>query len=201
MKTKILIIVCVICVALMGTISLLYSNLEKTKKDRDRLESNLLNSKFELDSVKGKNGEYHIAVEGLTVKKNELEQFNSELTKKVENMGLKIKNLQTIVDMKAQIIYKDSLIPTKKINDTTFVSKIDNKWIQATWNSTLIKNGEQLKVTDFESSTDIPYTIAHETVYKRVWLFWKKPKGIRLHVKSDNPYVVLTGIEYFELIK
>lgn len=195
-----MIILTILVVLLMGSVTFLSNMYEKEKNERKRIESNFYNVNQELDSLVDTNGTLHYTVETLNLTKKELEKTHSNLVDEAENMKLKIKNLESLgkIDIGYQV--KDSLIPTKMVNDTTFISERKDDWVIANWNSTLIKNGSELKVTNYNMVLKDSIIIPTEFTTKGWWIF-KKVTGVKIHVKSLNPYSKVNKIEYVRFKK
>lgn len=200
MKTKIVIIVCIVCAALMGTVGLLTKQLKEVKADRNRIESNYFNANQSLDSIKDKNGELHYTVETLNLTKSELEKSKADLVEEVKNMKIKIKNLESVSNVEIRYVVKDSLIPTKQINDTTFVTERKDEWLTNSWKSTLTNNGNTLNISDYRLELKDSIITPVEFTKKGWWIF-KKITGVKIHVKSKNPYSNIDRIEYVKVKK
>ena len=169
------------------------------KKDNKRLEYNLTNVNQKLDSVVDKNGELHYTVNSLNLKTSELNKVNSELNEELKNMKIKIKNLQnaSVVDIQYKYvhdtIYSENVIIDTLTGNKTYKTIIDNSYYSAKWNSTIIDN-KKLLVTDYQTQFNDTIITATEIKYKG-WWFWRKPKEIKFHVKSKNPYSKLNQTE------
>lgn len=169
------------------------------KKDNKRLEYNLTNINQQLDSVVDKNGELHYTVNSLNLKASELNKVNSELNDELKNMKIKIKNLQnaSVVDIQYKYIhdtiYSENVIIDTLTGDRIYKTIIDNPYYSANWNSTLIDD-KKLLVTDYQTQFNDTIITATEIKYKG-WWFWRKPKEIKFHIKSKNPYSKLNQTE------
>lgn len=185
---------------LIGIITYQHKKINEIKEDRNRIESNFYNLNQDLDSIKNKNGEYSYTVSTLELTKKELEKTNYQLVKEVENMKLKIKNLESLTNTEIEYIVKDSFVYVTKDTDTTFISGIKNEWINNTWKSTLTNKGNNLIVSDYQLVMKDSIITPVEIEYKGWWIF-KRPKGVRIHIKSKNPYSKINKIEYIRLKK
>lgn len=169
------------------------------KKDRQRLEYNLVNINQQLDSVVDKNGELHYTINSLNLKASELNKINSELNDELKNMKIKIKNLQnvSVIDIQYKYIhdtiYSEKII-TDNIDNITYKTIIDNPYYSASWNSSLIDDKSKLVITDYQTQFNDTIITATEIKYKG-WWFWRKPKEIKFHIKSKNPYSKLNQTE------
>ncbi len=169
------------------------------KKDKQRLEYNLTNINQQLDSVVDKNGELHYTVNSLNLKASELNKVNSELNDELKNMKIKIKNLQnaSVVNIQYKYIhdtiYSENVIIDTLTGNRTYKTIIDNPYYSAKWNSTVIDD-KKLLVTDYQTQFNDTIITATEIKYKG-WWFWRKPKEIKFHIKSKNPYSKLNQTE------
>lgn len=200
MKTKFVVIVCIICVGLANAVYLLTKKLKEVKADRKRIESNYFNANQVIDSIKDKNGKLHYTVETLNLNKSELEKAKAGLVAEIKNMRIKIKNLESVSNIEIRYVVRDSLIPTKQINDTTFITERKNKWLTNTWKSTLTDNGGKLTITDYRLTLNDSIITPVEFTKKGWWIF-KKVTGVKIHVKSKNPYSHIDRIEYVKVNK
>ena len=89
-----------ICLLLILFILGLIKKLNYYKTENERKQHNIENMKFEYETIKGKNDEYHIAVNSLTLQKNELEHFNENLKQTIDSMKIKTKNLESAKKVK-----------------------------------------------------------------------------------------------------
>lgn len=200
MKNKVIVGLLLVIVILSSLVICLGNMYHNTKVDRDRIENNFYNINQELDSVKDKNGELHYTVETLNFTKFELEKTKSDLVKEVKNMKLKIKNLESISHTEIKYIKKDSIIYVEKTADTIFTTQIKDDWIDNSWKTVLTDNRKNLKIYDYNLEITDSIIIPTEIEYKGWWIF-KRPKGVKIHVKSLNPYSKINKIEYIRLHK
>ena len=169
------------------------------KNDNKRLTYNITNINQQLDSVVDKNGELHYTVNSLNLKASELKNTNSELNDELKNMKVKIKNLEAASSVNIQYkyihdtIYSSNIIIDTLTGNRTFKTIIDTEYYSANWNSTIIDNNKLL-VTDYQTQFNDTIITATEIIYKG-WWFWRKPKEIKFHIKSKNPYSKLEKTE------
>ena len=162
------------------------------KKENNRLTYNIVNINQQLDSVIDKNGELHYTINSLNLKTSELSKVNSELNDELKNMKIKIKNLQNATIIDIQYKYIHDTIVAKQVNDSVYKTIIDTPYYNAEWFSTVSENN--LTVTDYQTQFNDTIITATEIKYKG-WWFWRKPKQIKFHIKSKNPYSNINQVE------
>ena len=201
---KTITIVKILLVIIVGFAGIYFSkSYISLKKDKQRLEYNITNINQQLDSVVDKNGELHYTVNSLNLKASELNKVNSELNDELKNMKIKIKNLQnaSVIDIQYKYIhdtiYSENIIIDTLTGNTIYKTIIDNPYYSAKWNSTIVDNNindKKLLVTDYQTQFNDTIITATEIKYKG-WWFWRKPKEIKFHIKSKNPYSKLNQVE------
>ena len=162
------------------------------KNENKRLSYNLSIINNQLDSVVDKNGELHYTISSLNLKSNELKNINSELESELKNMKIKIKNLENASVTKIEYKYFTDTIYSEKIVDNKYITTIDDPYYSASWNSTI--SNDNLIVTDYQTHFNDTIITATEIKYKG-WWFWRKPKEIKFHIKSKNPYSNINQVE------
>lgn len=183
-----------IILILLITIKIMYSNYKNTKADLDHTYNNLTNSHFTIQEMTAKDKTLYYEINQLTLKKNEFEELVPKLNLEIKNLNSKLKNINnittvnTIYDIKIDTIYIDTLKKIKTFNyvDTFVVFKGEVDYSKNTLNN--------VNLTVIDS-----LLIIQEVKYKRFWLFWKKPIGTKLKIKSNNPYLLLKNVESYNL--
>lgn len=221
-----------ICLLLILFILGLIKKLNYYKAENERKQHNIENMKFEYETIKGKNDEYHIAVNSLTLQKDELEHFNENLKQTIDSMKIKTKNLESATKVKYSYknkaknkIYsksnKSELVALQKEKDSLLkkndeVSKARLKEIDSL--QKLLKKSYKIDYSEkgYRIATDVIlddnqvyldnfnyfYTdsiiIVGETMYKKRWIFWRRPIGVKLHLKSNNPAFHFDKVETYK---
>lgn len=203
MKTKIYLGIGIFIFLLISYSVYTTKQLVKVKKDKDRLEFNFVNSSFKIDSLKDKNGNYYAQIKQLIVKQDEFEQINLNLTEKVKNLNIKIKNLSSVDNISYRYIYNIDSIPVWKTNDTTFKSQFKDNWLSINQLISLKNKKTTIKIDSLKIELKDGLIFAHEILYKRKWIFWKKIIGMELKVQSNknNPYFKIDTIQSYQFIK
>jgi len=190
----------IIFVFLVGYTIIMTSFYLNQKKEKDRIETNFNNSQFKLDSVKNKNGELQYSVKALSLKNTEFVDFNADLTKKVLDMGIKIKDLQAITQANIQYVYDIDTVAIEKKGQNIFIGRYSDAWLTLSEKIALIKNGSDIKVDSLKLSLKDDLIMPYEVQYSG-WWFWKKAKNIKVWVKSENPHFKINKMESYQLIK
>lgn len=191
-----------VVIVLVGLAIWQASTINKYKKDNQRLEYVISNVNQQIDSVKDKNGEYHQTINVLTLKSSELSKINSGLQLELENMKIKIKNLQNATVIVPEYVYKTDTVKTTIFvrEKNSWLSNIENPYVTASWVSTVDSLTNNLIVTDYQTQFNDTIITATEIIYKG-WWFWRKPKEIKLHLKSTNPYSNFKDIQSIKFSK
>lgn len=162
------------------------------------------------------NGNLQFSVEALELKKREAEQFNAELLAKVESMGIKIKNLQSVTSVGVKYVYVTDTVEveSKHKSDTisTYVASHKDKWLDMVQHISVHKidtvsgdnkgnDIDKLVVDNFKLTVYDELTLPYEINYKRRLIFWRRPVSVTVHVMGESPYLEINKIESISLIK
>ena len=180
------------------------------KRDRNRIYENFKNKEQTITEFRDKNGTLHSMVTGLTLKTNEFKEMNNDLTAELKNMNIKLKRAESVTRTVVKYQFKTDTVYTSIpniVNDsstlkprTIYTTNINNKWINSSWKSTISADSKKLYVSDYSVSLNDSLILVTETKYKGWWIF-RKAVGVKLHVKSKNPYSKFERIEYIKFTK
>jgi len=176
------------------------TTINKLRNENSRLYNNFLNSQFIIDSVKNKNGEYHNIVNGLMLNKKELKEFNDSLVKEIDNLNIKLKNTGTITKIEYIYIYDIDTLTIEKLSDSIFIAKYNDEWLNLSQKVRTFNLGKDIKIDSINIELKNNLLLVEEIEYKG-WWFWKKAKGFKIHIQSDNPYMNLNKTEYYKIGK
>lgn len=200
-------ILMIIAVALILGLSLttywLYGKWSAEKVDKQRVENNFQNSQFKLDSTRTRNGQLEYSVKTLTLKQGEFETFAPDIVNQLKDMGLKVKNLESVVRANTRIEYlpgESIKVEVDKISPIKFKEKFKDKWLDFSANVNLINNKTDIKVDSFKLILTDTLLMPKEIEYKG-WWFWKKAVNIKFHIQSKNPHFKVDRIESYDLTK
>jgi len=197
-------IMIVIFVGLIGTIAYITSLNKVIKADNEILKRNLVNTKFEVIQRTAKNGDLVHTVSALELTNKELKKYNSELVDKFKNIKVNPKNVLASTEMVVGYSVNIDTIVTKRDTTTKDIydfSQKDNFYsLQGKIN---VKNYPQKSpyLSDVKIKVTDSLMYVAEKIYKRTWIFCKKPIGIKVHTKSESPYFELNSIKTYYLRK
>jgi len=195
------IIAIVISILLVLGVGYLYKENKKLKLDNERVSNNFQNSQFLVDSMRTKSGQLEFFSKGVTLKVDELSQFNQKLVSDIEDMKLKINDLDGIATVNYNYNYFNDSSKITKITDTTFINTFTDKWLSMKEKLTIYNYGKNLRADSLNIGLTDSLLMPFQIDYKRVWIFWKRPIGVTVFVKSNNPHFSVNKIEYIKLIK
>lgn len=204
-------------------------SLQKSGKENDRLENNIKNINQDLNVQKTKSGKLMYSVNSLTLKKDEIELYNKKLKGELSDMKIKLKNVQTVLNLNlgySRIVdtIKSEKIITEYINNQLVLNtknierynfKLDDKESYISGNINIpykidSTSVNKYKILDesknpFLSAVDFKFNdsllVVSEIQYKKVWLFFKKPIGVKTHIKSENKYFNLNKVYNYNIVK
>lgn len=196
-----------IALALAGTGLIIHqrNQISKLKKENERVSNNFFAANQEIKTVRNKNGELSSTVNQLNLTVSELKQYSEQTASELNNMRVKLKNVSNITHFQTRIVYK---VDTVFAGDTTIhdsqtlsggskAFRIKNEWID---NSFQVRNDSNtVSVSNYSLAVRDSIITVTETQYKRFWIFWKRPVGVKLHIKSFNPYSNFEKIESIQL--
>lgn len=201
------------------------------KREIERLSLNTNNLNQSINVLKTKNNELFYSVNALTLKKDEFKDANSDLNKLLANMKIKLKNVQSITQMNIKYkkiidnlnskeIIKDTIYLPKDINKPNLINyvsqynfsnkdknsniygliNIPTSYDLTNKNYLLNKNTEPY-ISDLTFEISDSLTVVPTINYKRVWLFFKRPKSVTVYVKSENLLFNLEQIKTYQINK
>lgn len=196
-----------IALALAGTGLIIHqrNQISKLKKENERVSNNFFNANQEIKTVRNKNGELSSTVNQLNLTVSELKQYSEQTASELNNMRVKLKNVSNITHFQTRIIYKvDTVFAGDSTHEESHISsvgskafRIKNEWIDNSFRVTTDSN--TVSVSNYNLAVRDSIITVTETQYKRFWIFWKRPVGVKLHIKSFNPYSNFEKIESIQL--
>ena len=174
---KYLVIACLLLISVAG---FLYSKVERQKKEIERLDTNIEAINSEAVRFKTKAGKDAETVQALTLKRDELELFNSRLTKQVDDLRIKLRDVKA-----AHTVETELRIDTVVITEKTSVPKQYKFKYADNWNKIIGVVSPDSTKLEF-NSVDTLDVISH--VKQKRFLFFRigKPK-IRTTITNQNP--------------
>lgn len=204
-KVKLMPILIALALAGMGLIIHQRNQISRLQKENERVSNNFFNANQEIKTVRNKNGELSSTVNQLNLTVSELKQYSEQTTSELNNMRVKLKNVSNITHFQTRIVYK---VDTVFAGDTTHEEsqtlaggskafRIKNEWIDNSFRVTTDSN--RMYLSNYSLAVRDSIITVTETQYKRFWIFWKRPVGVKLHIKSFNPYSNFEKIESIQL--
>lgn len=214
-KVKLMPLLIVIALAGAGLIIHQRKQISRLQKENERVSNNFFAANQEIKTVRNKNGELSSTVNQLNLTVSELKQYSEQTTSELNNMRVKLKNVSNITHFQTRIVYK---VDTVFAGDTTIhdgdhispggskAFRIKNEWIDNSFQVRTDSNRDpqapgqgQMYLSNYNLAVRDSIITVTETQYKRFWIFWKRPVGVKLHIKSFNPYSNFEKIESIQL--
>lgn len=205
-KLKLTPILIALALAGAGLIIHQRNQISRLQKENERVSNNFFNANQEIKTVRNKNGELSSTVNQLNLTVSELKQYSEQTASELNNMRVKLKNVSNITHFQTRIVYK---VDTVFAGDTTIhdgdhispggskAFRIKNEWIDNSFRVTTDSN--RMYLSNYSLAVRDSIITVTETQYKRFWIFWKRPVGVKLHIKSFNPYSNFEKIESIQL--
>lgn len=193
----------IICLALAVLCAWLGQALSRCNKDRERLQNNQNTLMQEVRLYETKLGESAASVQRLQLTKDELEGKYKAICQEAEDLGIKLKRLQSVsqtttqAEIHAKAEIRDSIVYKPEIHLVDTLKAFC--WKDPPWAFVegVIDSG---KVDLSISTNDTIIQIVHR-VPKKFWFFRFGTKAIRQEVISKNPHNRIRYSEYIELTK
>ena len=189
-----LVVALVICAGVIYTLADI--NAERGA-EIERLCDNQATLLGEVEYYESKNGELVASVQTLTMQRDEFSELLIAERKKVESLGIRIKELEslgevttdTYVDMEAEIVPPDTIYVAEPIIGTF---DWNDGWVRVTGELTPELVRAHINITDTIT------IVAHRKARK--WLFFRcRGKITRYDAYSANPHTTISDIRYIEL--
>lgn len=174
---KYLVIACLLLISVAG---FLYNKVQRQKAEIERLDTNIEAINSEAVRFKTKAGKDAETVQALTLKRDELELFNSRLTKQVSDLRIKLRDVKAAHTIETELRI-DTVVITEKTNvPNQYKFKYADNWNKITG----VVSPDSTKL-EF-NSVDTLDVISH--VKQKRFLFFRigKPK-IRTTITNQNP--------------
>lgn len=185
MRTKITLILAVVVVPLpLIAMVQLASALKQAKSDIIRLQNNQEILCDSLDSYKALDGVNCYQIRRLEMSKREFERTNLSLKNELNNMRIKIKNLQsaTRTETKTEYVF----IPDTIYVDAQPIYTYNDAWLSFRMDSAI-----------HITSHDTIYVVRHQKVKKFLW--WTRRKDSYISVENRNPHTTITSIQTIDI--
>ena len=174
------------------------ATLRKVRAEKERLEANQTALLSQVEYWTTKSGKSAADVRKLTLTVDELKQANATLKKTSDDLGIKLKRVQSasttgvktevklITQVRDSIVYRDSIIvPVKAFTWS-------DPWTDVT--GVIERDSVDLSVSSVDTLTTIVHKIPH-----KFWFIKWGCKAIKQTVVSSNPHTKITYNEYIEV--
>jgi hypothetical protein len=173
--------------------------LNNAREEKKRLANNQESLLSDVEYYKTESGKNAASVQKLELTRSELEKHCKDLTQTVEDLGIKVKRLQsasttvTKTEVEIQTVVRDSIV----YRDRPVILKAIN------WEDPWIKLDGILDGIDFSAKIQSVDTLSHiaHRVPKKFLFFRFGTKAVRLEVVNKNPHSKIVYTEYIELKK
>lgn len=174
---KYLVIACLLLISVAG---FLYNKVERQKKEIERLDTNIEAVNSEAVRFKTKAGKDAETVQALTLKRDELELFNSRLTKQVSDLRIKLRDVKAAHTVETELRIDTVVITEKTDRPNQYKFKYADNWNEIT--GVVYPDSTKLEF----NSVDTLDVISH--VKQKRFLFFRigRPK-IRTTITNQNP--------------
>lgn len=200
MKQKIIKYAVLLLIFVAGALALYFTLKNKYEKEA---YNNAKYYKFEIEKEKTKNGELQYTVQSLVLTNKELKEVNVELVKEIDNLNVKLKNVESATQIEYQYIVSLDTIYIERIisNDTNnvYYCWYKDKYINLQEKVTYDRICQDLNVDSLYLLLNDTLTIVNEILYNKC--IFKKPIGYKIHIKSENPYININRIETYSLLR
>lgn len=194
MKKRLLTVIGVLVLFLIASVVA----LRKARAEKERLEANQTALLSQVEYYTTKNGKSAADVRKLTLTVDELKQYNATLKKTADDLGIKLKRVQSasttgvrtevkfITQVRDSIVYRDSIIVPVK----AFTWR--DPWTDVS--GVIERDSVDLSVQSVDTLTTIVHKIPH-----KFWFIKWGCKAIKQTVVSSNPHTKITYTEYIEV--
>ncbi len=188
---KIYIIIALICI-----IGVLIFRVKSLKTDNIRLSDNQRALMSDIEFYKTESGKNAASVERLKLEKSEFKTYESDLVKKIEELNIKIRRLQSVSQthtetfIPIEVTVRDSIFKT----DTLKCIEFRDPWIDFSgcFNRSVFTGSILCRDTIIQVVHRVP---------RKLWFIRYGTKAIRQEILSQNPYNKIVYTKYIELRK
>ena len=194
MKKRLLTVIGVLVLFLIASVVA----LRKARAEKERLEANQTALLSQVEYYTTKSGKSAADVRKLTLTVDELKQYNATLKKTADDLGIKLKRVQSasttgvrtevkfITQVRDSIVYRDSIIvPVKAFAWSDPLTDVVG---------VIERDSVDMNVTSVDTLTTIVHKIPH-----KFWFIKWGCKAIKQTVVSSNPHTKITYNEYIEV--
>lgn len=177
-----------------------FAVINKSQKERQRLSENQRSLLLDVEYYRTRDSLSAASVERLELTKREMMEYQAKLVADIENLGIKIRRLQsasvTATETKVEIktVVRDSIIYRDGVTDTVPCVSFKDPWVS--FDGCSVAGQFQGLIISSDTLVQAVHRVPRE------WLFFKwGTKAIRQEITSKNPHTVITYSEYIEIKK
>ena len=172
--------------------------LRKERAEKERFKANQTALLAQVDTLTTENGKHAADVLKLSLTVDELKQTNAALKKTTDDLGIKLKRVQSasttgvktevkfITQVRDSIVYRDSIVVPVK----AFMWR--DAWTDV--KGVIEKDSVDLSVQSVDTLTTIVHKVPH-----KFWFIKWGCKAVKQTVVSSNPHTKITYTEYIEV--
>lgn len=184
---------------LSGIVYIQYRRNVHLANERDRYQANNTALLSEVRRMRIDSTTLAVDTKGLRLTVEEYKRFRAQDAETIKKLGVKIKNLEAAAKHQLEVggpidaAVKDTVI----IRDTVPLLRQKVEMITPHIQLTGMIEDSRLK-----GQIRVPVTLNQAIwVEYKGWWFWKRVKAIHQSISSDNPYVDIKYMEYFQIQK
>lgn len=183
--------------ALLAVIWLQFAALERTRGERDRYKGNSVSLLSDVEGYRVRDSLNAVKAKELTLQLSELKKYRQEDAQLIRDLGLKLKNLQSVASIGTEIrtefvttIVRDTIIRAVHDTITAAIINYTDEWL--TFRGRLENGQFRGNIVSRDS-----LLIAENVRYKR-FLFWRtrRVKSRDFRVVSKNPHTRIESCEH-----
>lgn len=180
-----------------GSLVLAIQNNAKKEAEIDRLQNNQSSLLGEVERYRAENGDLVASVTALTMKRDEFEALLRAETKRVENLNVRIKELESYSELNTET---DIVIETPITKPDT-IRVVEPIMGTFEWSDPWVRVCGEIHPDKLQAHISIVDTItvvAHRKS-RGWWIFRCKGKITHYDAYSANPHTLINHIEYVEI--
>lgn len=197
MRGKVIIGGIIALMVLIGVVVNQRKQIVEIRKEKATYLRNFETATSGLETYRNANGELVAKVNALVLKRNELNRYSEGLEQDIKALNVKLKNAKAAKVIEYVYIYKTDTILIEETAPNRYFASLTDEWIKLEqW----ISVDDKPSIDSLSLEVKDKLTLVDEVEYKG-WWFWKRAVGVKMHVKSENPYLNIDRLESIEFKK
>lgn len=182
---------------LAGVVEYQRRKIAEIRKEKATYQRNFETATSGLEAYRNANGELVAKVNALELKRSELSRYSEGLEQDIKALNVKLKNAKAAKVIEYVYIYKTDTILITETSPNRYYASLTDEWIKLEqW----ISVDDKPSIDSLSLEVKDKLTLVDEVEYKG-WWFWKRAVGVKLHLKSENPYLNIDRMESIEFRK